>query len=51
MQVGYSARGPCRHKISERKMLDCLTRLGSSVQIVIGPATTEGPGRFELVFA
>jgi hypothetical protein len=26
------------HGISEAKMLDCLTRLGRDVQIVVGPA-------------
>ena len=43
-------RGRFRN-ISERKMLECLTKLGSSVRIVVGPATTEGPGKFDLVFA
>jgi predicted XRE-type DNA-binding protein len=38
--------------ISQAKMLDCLTRLGRNVQIVVGPAQ-RGPsvGRMEVVFA
>ncbi|MDX1590240.1 MAG: helix-turn-helix transcriptional regulator [Oleiphilaceae bacterium] len=36
--------------ISEAKMLDCLTRLGRDVQIVIGPDThKETPGRVSVV--
>jgi predicted XRE-type DNA-binding protein len=38
--------------ISEAKMLDCLTRLGSDVQIVVGPARLTAPvGHVAVVFA
>lgn len=38
--------------ISEAKMLDCLTRLGRDVQIVIGPARRAASvGRVAVVFA
>jgi predicted XRE-type DNA-binding protein len=38
--------------ISQAKMLDCLTRLGRNVQIVIGPAQrAPSAGRMEVVFA
>lgn len=38
--------------ISEAKMLDCLTRLGRNVQIVIGPARrSPAVGQFSVVFA
>ena len=38
--------------ISEAKMLDCLTRLGREVQIVIGPARrATSAGRIAVVFA
>ena len=38
--------------ISETKMLDCLTRLGSDVQIVVGPARLAAPiGHVAIVFA
>jgi predicted XRE-type DNA-binding protein len=38
--------------ISETKMLDCLTRLGSDVQIVVGPARLTAPtGHVAIVFA
>jgi predicted XRE-type DNA-binding protein len=38
--------------ISEAKMLDCLTRLGRDVQIVIGPARrTASAGHVAVVFA
>lgn len=38
--------------VSEAKMLDCLTRLGRRVQIVIGPdRRTCSTGRVEVVFA
>lgn len=37
--------------ISEAKMLDCLTRLGRDVHIVIGPARRrKAPGRVDVVF-
>ena len=36
---------------SEAKMLECLTRLGRNVQIVVGPARhSRGAGRVEVVF-
>ena len=38
--------------ISEAKMLDCLTRLGRDVQIIVGPARrTTSAGRVAVVFA
>lgn len=38
--------------ISEAKMMDCLTRLGRDVQIVVGPAKrTTSVGHVEVVFA
>lgn len=38
--------------ISETKMLDCLTKLGRDVQIVVGPARDAvHAGRVEVVFA
>jgi predicted XRE-type DNA-binding protein len=38
--------------ISQAKMLDCLTRLGRDVQIVVGPARRKtSPGRVAVVFA
>ncbi|MCL2297969.1 MAG: helix-turn-helix domain-containing protein [Proteobacteria bacterium] len=38
--------------ISEAKMLECLTRLGRHVQIVVGPARrTDKAGQIEVVFA
>lgn len=40
--------------VSETKMLDCLTRLGRDVQIVVGPArriNTTTAGRVAVVFA
>lgn len=37
--------------ISEAKMLDCLARLGSDVQIVVGPARRTSVGRVAVVFA
>jgi len=39
--------------ISEAKMLNCLTRLGRDVQIVVGPAVRRSipAGRVEVVFA
>lgn len=38
--------------ISESKMLDCLTRLGRDVQIVVGPARrAASTGRVAVVFA
>lgn len=37
--------------ISEAKMLDCLARLGSNVQIVVGPASAQSTGRIEVVVA
>jgi predicted XRE-type DNA-binding protein len=38
--------------ISEAKMLDCLTRLGCDVQIVVGPACrTTSAGHVAVVFA
>ncbi|MCW5322920.1 XRE family transcriptional regulator [Verminephrobacter aporrectodeae subsp. tuberculatae] len=38
--------------ISEAKMLDCLTRLGRDVQIVVGPARhAVSTGRVAVVFA
>jgi predicted XRE-type DNA-binding protein len=38
--------------ISEAKMLDCLTRLGRDVQIVVSPARqTTSAGRIAVVFA
>lgn len=38
--------------ISEAKMLDCLTRLGRDVQIVVGPARRSATvGRVAVVFA
>ena len=38
--------------ISEAKMLDCLTRLGRDVQIVVGPARRSAAvGRVAVVFA
>lgn len=35
--------------ISEAKMLECLTRLGSNVHIVIDPADNRAPGRIDVV--
>lgn len=38
--------------VSEAKMLDCFTRLGRDVQIVVGPARrTASAGRVAVVFA
>lgn len=38
--------------ISEAKMLDCLTRLGRDVQIVVGPARrTSSAGHLAVIFA
>ena len=38
--------------ISEAKMLECLTRLGRDVDIVVGPARrSASPGRVAVVFA
>jgi predicted XRE-type DNA-binding protein len=38
--------------ISETKMLECLTRLGRRVQIVVGPdQCTDDAGHIEVVFA
>jgi len=38
--------------ISEAKLLDCLTRLGCDVQIVVGPHHTNAhTGKIEVVFA
>jgi len=38
--------------ISETKMLECLTRLGQHIQIIVGPAdVTEQTGSVEVVFA
>lgn len=38
--------------ISEAKMLDCLTRLGRNIQIVVGPARrTAAAGHVAVVFA
>ncbi|MDR1848684.1 MAG: helix-turn-helix domain-containing protein [Zoogloeaceae bacterium] len=40
------------HGISEAKMLDCLTRLGRDVQIVVGPARrAPAVGHVAVVFA
>ncbi|MGI4861932.1 MAG: helix-turn-helix domain-containing protein [Janthinobacterium lividum] len=38
--------------ISEAKMLDCLTRLGRNIQIVVGPARrSASAGSVEVIFA
>ncbi|CAM5220565.1 hypothetical protein CDEF62S_02147 [Castellaniella defragrans] len=37
--------------VSETKMLECLTRLGRQIRIVVGPSTEEEAGPVEVVFA
>lgn len=40
------------HGISEAKLIDCLTRLGRDVQIVVGPhRRRKSPGKVAVVFA